>query len=139
MNLENLIKLPRPHLILLFCIFSCGVGSGLLVILLFWPNIITESDTTKLLLLSLSAAAPVVMPSFIVITILGHASGKPRTTQVIMTEFTFALFVCFLSYNPSLLICYLFGFGLKVFIVLAFIFAIMSTKYFLYARSLVDV
>ena len=137
-KLENIIKLPRPHLIMLFCILSCGVGSGLLVILLFWPHITNESDNTKLLLLSLLAAAPVVMPSFAAISILGHASGKPRTTQVFMTEFTFALFSCFLSYTPSLLICYLFDFGLKVFIFLAIIFAVMSTKYFIYARSLAD-
>jgi len=137
-KLDNLIKLPRPHIIMLFCIFSCGVGTGFLVILLFSPDTISNSNATKLLLLSLLATAPVVMPSFAVISVLGHASGKPRTTQVFMTEFTFALFSCFLAYNPALLICYLFGFSLKTFIILAIMFSVMSTRYFIYARSLND-
>jgi hypothetical protein len=136
---ENIIKLARQQLVMLFCVISCGVGPGMLVILYYWPDVITDSDTTKLILLSLLAAAPVIMPSFVFISVLGHASGKPRTTQTFMTEFTFALFACFLSYVPALIICYLFGFGLNVFIVLAIILAVIATQYFVSTRSFSDI
>ncbi len=112
-----------------------GIAPGFFVLLLYWPEIVSQSGYLKLLLLSALVAGPVVILSFVVISVMGHATGKPRNTRTYMNEFTFSLLVCLVSYGISLLVCYLFGFPLKVFIVLALVLAVLTAWYFITVRE----
>lgn len=134
-KLDSIMKLPRPKLIFLACVLFGGIAPGFFVLLLYWPEIVSQSGYLKLLLLSALVAGPVIILSFVVISVMGHATGKPRNTRTYMNEFTFSLLVCLVSYGISLLVCYLFGFPLKVFIVLALVLAVLTAWYFITVRE----
>ncbi len=134
-KLETLTKLPKRALILLLCILCAGIAPGYFVLLLYWPEVVVGSDYTKLIFLSAMAASPVVLPSFVVISVLGYAAGKPRTTQIFMSEFAFSLFTCLISYGIALFVCYLFGLSLKVFIPLTLLLAVLAVWYFVKMRQ----
>ncbi len=97
-KLDSIMKLPRPKLIFLGCVLFGGIAPGFFVLLLYWPEIVSQSGYLKLLLLSALVAGAVIILSFVVISVMGHAPGKPprfpaRAAQPhvisIMTEYCF--------------------------------------------------
>ena len=138
-TLEKLIGQKREKLIFILSCICGGVAPGTLTIALFWPEILSSANYTKLFFLSVVSTAPIVFISFLIISILGYASGKPRTTRSIMLEFTFALLTCLISYCVSLIICYLFDLNLKVYIILVLVIASFCLWYFIKAREPHDI
>lgn len=119
--MEKIFDLSRPVLIFAFVVTAGVVAPGLLELAYFYPGLIV-SGVEGHILSGLLAASISVLPGFFILTITGTMRGEVATNQRFMTEFSFSAFACFLSYIPSLAICYFAGLAIGWFISLAFLF-----------------